>query len=125
MSAVKTGRTNPAQNQLPSGATEEKLVEAVNISGYPLQSRVGAVVTNFMRTSANGAPAPFAEEWSYLDRTEDTLRTLDIRAGLEDKPFDERGRQRRVTAALDLLIECKRTRAVTVFGRAAAAAPFA
>jgi len=91
---------NPKANSLDNRLPEEKVRQAVEESGYPLQIVVSA-----------GLPAEFvvSEEWSFPDRDSGQARTLDA---LAVKQY-EGGTNSLVRVAL--LIECKQSKFPFVF----------
>lgn len=92
---------NPLANRLPTGVDEAKLVEAVKVSGYPLQSVVARSLSEFFGV---------VEEWGYTDRTTQEHRTLDLWAHREIEVTTPPGHVR-----LYLLVECKRSDLPFVF----------
>ncbi len=96
---------NPLTNKLGSGLTEADLLAAVSKSGYPLQT----IVANFLRTQFFHVQ----EEWSYVDKDTNELRTIDILA--EKWLFDLAKEQPRVRPTLDFLVECKKSNLPYVF----------
>lgn len=101
---------NPPTNQLGSGITESRVVEAVERSGYPLQVHVAAI----LRSTVGPCIEPFGvlEEWSYLDRDSGELRNVDLHAELRLHEWDP---QPRVRPKLNVLIECKQSQLPYVF----------
>lgn len=101
---------NPIENRLKEGVTEETVLQAVETSGYPLQTVVGG------HLRAAGL-SDVQQEWSYVDRDSGNTRTLDV---IAHKPFFETPRSWRdpegqVDASLALLIECKQSKLPYVF----------
>lgn len=97
---------NPQENRLAHGVTDESLREAVEASGYPLQT----VVAADLRTR----DFAISEEWVFNDRDTGQLRALDIHA--TQSLYDERSEGgRRVRPQLALLVECKRSEMPYVF----------
>lgn len=92
---------NPPSNQLPSGVSETKLIDAVRSSGYPLQSLVAHEL---------GSKFHVVEEWGYTDRAEKSHRALDIYA-FRELQAEGGGLKPR----LHLLVECKRSELPFVF----------
>ena len=90
---------NPPSNHLGPGLSEIDVSNAVERSGYPLQT----VVADLLRESGYDVQ----EEWSYLDRDTKELRTIDIFA--EKLLFDLEEEVPKVRPTLNLLIECKRS----------------
>lgn len=94
---MKTAPNNPNDNKLPSSVTEELLQAAIQVSGYPLQSVVAAMLRpNFL----------VREEWGYVDSDSQKPRNLDIRA---DKPLYDTSANPALTVLpyLTFLAECK------------------
>jgi hypothetical protein len=93
--------SNPVSNVLPQAIPEEKLIQAIEASGYPLQGLVAHELTRHFVVT---------EEWGYLDRDTREHRSLDLSAlcpiGRPDQPDH---------LNLALLAECKRTGHVHVF----------
>jgi hypothetical protein len=92
---------NPPGNRLPAGVAEDQLVDAVKVSGYPLQSLVAQELASRFEV---------IEEWGYTDRTTKEHRTLDIYAFCQLGEDTGVGRPR-----LHLLVECKRSNLPFVF----------
>lgn len=100
---------NPPENRLPQGLPEERLKEAVERSGYPLQSVVAEELQkNFMVT----------EEWGFPDRTTHEHRILDIFA--YKKLAEENRNGLLIGPSVALLVECKRSALPYVFFRSVA-----
>jgi hypothetical protein len=57
-------KDNPLANQLSKGVEENKLVDAVRASGYPLQSVVARELSSQFTV---------IEEWGYKDKTETSI----------------------------------------------------
>jgi hypothetical protein len=97
---------NPSKNILHSSVSEKELLEAVEISGYPLQ----VVIGNWLREK----DFHVIEEWGFLDKDTNDLRAIDIFA---QKPLLdlEKIHQPRVRPTLNLLIECKSSSLPYVF----------
>lgn len=89
---------NPPQNALGPGLTEGLVRTAVDASGYPLQT---VVAQEFRKRDW-----AVEEEWSYLDRDSDELRTIDLRTALRLHGWNP---QPRVRPQVNLLIECKQS----------------
>jgi hypothetical protein len=108
---------NPEENCLPGGVTEDMLKDAIERSGYPLQSSVVATVVDAIDgwDLPEGEAHTFVqEEWTYFDRDLDKTRALD--ALIESHRWSVRGdAQPRVRPVLSLLIECKKTELPFVF----------
>jgi hypothetical protein len=104
---------NPPTNQLGSGISEADVSSAVSRSGYPLQS----IVANLIRgqaSSRKGRPFYIQEEWGYVDKDTQDLRTIDILA--QEWLYDvESGPERKVRPALNLVVECKQSALPYVF----------
>ena len=83
---------NPSENQLPAGLNEEELTRSITTSGFPLQG----VVAHLLRSKYG-----VTEEWSYVDRDSEGLRSLDVFA------FRNLSDAGSVTPYAALLIECK------------------
>ena len=64
---------NPIENSLKEAVTEELILEAVEASGYPLQTVVG-------RQLRAAGLSDVQQEWSYVDRDSGNARTLDVLA---------------------------------------------
>jgi hypothetical protein len=95
---------NPPANALPPGVTESLVADAVRASGYPLQTKVAALLSKQYHT---------VEEWAYRDDNTDKVRTLDV---LATSSFgDHAGNEFRVRPRLILLIECKQSDLPYVF----------
>jgi hypothetical protein len=94
---------NPISNQLGSGLTENQVLNAIEKSGYPLQT----IISDTLRRQFS-----VQEEWSYIDRDSKDLRTIDILANLRLYDWDS---QPRVRPQLNLLIECKQSQLPYVF----------
>lgn len=85
---------NPSGNKLASGISESNLIRAIESSGYPLQ---GVVASKLQ------AEFGVTEEWGYIDRDTQELRSLDVFA------FKKFGDEGDLQPHLVLLIECKRS----------------
>lgn len=103
-------QNNPAANQLAAGLTEDQLREAIAKSGYPLQT----IVSDLLRSKVVAEDANFAvqEEWSYVDRDTEELRTIDMLAELRLHDWEP---QPRVRPQLNLIVECKQSTLPFVF----------
>lgn len=101
---------NPATNQLGPGLTEDQVRVAVERSGYPLQTIVADLLRS--KPDANREKFLVQEEWSFVDRDTDELRTIDLLARLQLHDWDP---QPRVRPQLSLLIECKQSPLPYVF----------
>jgi hypothetical protein len=97
---------NPPENRLGNGCQDAALREAVEASGYPIQTIVA--------TTLRGAGFEVAEEWVFADSDSGQVRALDLFASRS--LFDIRSEgDRRVRPELVLLIECKRSTMPYVF----------
>jgi len=87
-----------------NGITVQDVVDAVSLSGYPLQTEV-----------SNSLKEKFyvQEEWTYLDADTDSSRSMDILA--KKRLWDIKGEQPFVRPSLCLLIECKKSEVPYVF----------
>lgn len=94
---------NPATNILGAGVTESDLANAIQRSGYPLQT----VIANFLRDNF-----VVQDEWVYIDKDTKELRTIDILAGKRLFEFYDNPR---VRPSINLLIECKQSDLPFVF----------
>lgn len=99
---MKHSDSNPAANSLPAGVSAEAVLEAVEKSGYPLQSVVADTL---------GPKFDIQHEWSFVDRSTQDLRSLDLLCtmGLPERP------SARIRPKLNLLIECKQSELPYVF----------
>jgi hypothetical protein len=95
---------NPPRNQLGPGVTTRQVTEAVRTSGYPLQTKVAAILDSPYRTF---------EEWAYRDEITGATRTLDLFADRDFWPPPSE--DSRVRPKLNLLIECKQSDLPYVF----------
>jgi hypothetical protein len=102
--AMNQHPNNPASNQLRAGVAMDQLRDAVEKSGYPLQTEIG----DLLRKSFSAQ-----EEWCYVDRDSGDLRSIDIRADMS--LHDEDSAQPRVRPQLTLLVECKHSQLPYVF----------
>ena len=92
--------------RLGSGVSPEDIRSAIAKSGYPLQTAVAAS----LRTQFS-----VLEEWSYMDRATQELRTIDIFAEkwlFQVKEVSSRGA---VWPVLSLIVECKKAELPYVF----------
>lgn len=96
---------NPVDNRLPSGLTDVDVENAVDASGYPLQTRLA---TDLHRTFDLVQP-----EWAYTDRESGQIRTLDVLT--EKRLYTDHRSHLYVRPALCLLIECKQSEMPYVF----------
>jgi hypothetical protein len=60
---------NPSENQLPPGIDEKELTRSITTSGFPLQGFVAHLIKSKYGVT---------EEWSYVDRDSEGLRSLDV-----------------------------------------------
>lgn len=86
---------------LPKGIDPKELVEAVRVSGYPLQ----AVVARELNENFN-----VVEEWGFVDRASQEHRSLDVFAHRRLAVTSPR-----LQTSLSLLVECKRSELPYVF----------
>jgi len=103
---------NPDSNVLPAGIADEQVDHAIRSSGYPLQSRTIAALSDSFEF--------LAEEWGYIDRDENTYRTLDVFARQRlSRPHTQVGADNplKVRPNLTALIECKQADLPYVFFR--------
>jgi hypothetical protein len=105
------GRTNvtasqrPRENAFRAGVTNEEVLAAVEISGFPLQLEVGALLRELLR-GTTAVPGFVQDEWTYIDGETGQLRSLDLHAiTWLEAPTPERHAQ----PQLALLVECKRS----------------
>lgn len=99
---MRQGPTNPSKNIVPTNIKEAALINAIEMSGYPLQS----VVANKLNQQFG-----VTEEWGYIDRDSKEHRSLDIfafKSLIEDQASS-------VQPSLVLLVECKRSMHPYVF----------
>jgi hypothetical protein len=101
---------NPDANRLPEGVTEQMLLEAVERSGYPLQTTVAAKLSQSFRVQ---------QEWAYIDSESGVARAADVLADRELYKFTE---HRLVRPHLVLIVECKRSDLPIVFFESPSAA---
>jgi hypothetical protein len=101
---METTPNNPSTNKLGPGLAETDVLDAVSKSGYPLQT----IVADYLRSQFH-----VQEEWSYIDKDAQELRTIDILA--EKWLYDFTQEQPRVRPTLDLLVECKQSTLPYVF----------
>ena len=83
---------NPPKNKLHEGLNEEELIRSITTSGFPLQG----VVANLLKSNYG-----VTEEWSYIDRDSEGLRSLDVFA------FRKLTSSETITPYTVMLIECK------------------
>lgn len=99
---MRQSKFNPSRNKLPPGIKEPALVQAIEISGYPLQGVTAAKLLGELSVT---------EEWGYIDRDSQEHRTLDVfafKALTDDKLAN-------IQPLLIMLIECKRSEHPYVF----------
>jgi hypothetical protein len=94
---------NPGTNGIGAGVTDQQIIEAIEKSGYPLQTAVGDILRSRFGVQ---------DEWSYVDRDTKELRTIDLHAGLTMHGWSP---QPRVRPQLHLLVECKQSQLPYVF----------
>lgn len=95
---------------LPGGISANNLIDAIKLSGYPLQLRVGAKLRS-VGLATN-------DEWTYIDRTTGATRALDVAASkLLVKASSDVFSQLMVRPRVQLLVECKRSEMPYVFFR--------
>lgn len=103
---MKLADGNPPENSLPAGVTDSALETSIKRSGYPLQSRVAALLQPHLTT--------LEEEWGYVDADSGELRTLDL-YGWKQVGTDRELSSKRVRANISWLIECKQAELPYVF----------
>ncbi|GAB3807107.1 hypothetical protein [Virgibacillus kimchii] len=96
---------NPATNQLPQGVKIDDIKQAIDSSGYPLQTIIAQKLLE-MHFGIH-------DEWSYIDNQSNSLRTMDIFAS--KALWDIEKYQPRIRPELNLLIECKQSNLPYVF----------
>ncbi|GHH09852.1 hypothetical protein Srubr_66010 [Streptomyces rubradiris] len=94
----------PAWGQLRDGLTLDALQEAVEKSGYPLQSTIFQLLEQDFRVQ---------QEWGFRDRLSGEMRSIDLvaRRELEHTPPQES----RIRPTLTVMIECKQSNLPYVF----------
>lgn len=95
---------NPLTNALSQGISEQDILEAVKLSGYPLQTIITEKLKSFDLT----------EEWSFVDRDTKSMRNIDILAEKRLYSYED-FLDTRVRPYLSLLIECKQSSLPYVF----------
>ena len=95
---------NPVTNTLPNGLSIQQISDAVQTSGYPLQTIVYEKLSNKFNIQ---------EEWSYLDSDSNEERAIDLLSQL--RLFDYKEPQSRIRPSLNLIIECKQSTMPYVF----------
>lgn len=105
---MRMSPNNTPDNTLPAGIEESSLIDAVERSGYPLQSVVADQLQSRFKV---------AEEWGYVDRSGDhrSLDVLAYRTLSEGTDELAEGTDETVQPSVALLIECKRSRLPYVF----------
>ncbi|MFD9763252.1 hypothetical protein ACFWXI_06870 [[Kitasatospora] papulosa] len=95
---------NPESNQLGAGLTQEALTDAIEKSGYPLQSAVFELLESEFRIQ---------QEWGFRDRITGEMRSCDLMATkrIATPPSSES----RIQTSLTVLIECKQSDLPYVF----------
>ncbi|WP_433919516.1 hypothetical protein OIE50_33660 [Streptomyces canus] len=95
---------NPESNQLKAGLTDQALTEAIEKSGYPLQSAVFELLESDFHVQ---------QEWGFRDRISGEMRSCDLMAvrQLGDEPSEKS----RIRTSLAVLIECKQSDLPYVF----------
>jgi hypothetical protein len=101
---MKTTPENPPSNILGSGASEQKVLDAISGSGYPLQLIVARHLSPIFTIE---------EEWSYVDSGTGSSRTIDLVASKWLFEFKEP--QPRIRPTLNLVIECKQSHLPYIF----------
>ena len=117
---MKSADGNPPANALGGGVTEAELTEAINKSGYPLQS---VVVDRVLAGLSEGdVNCTVQEEWPFEDRDSGQVRQLDALVDCQvavgeayAAPERPRRAQDYIRTYLDLLIECKQSELPFVF----------
>lgn len=104
---MEQDRRNTPENVLGPGIGDDELREAVQKSGYPLQT----VIANALSAERFWVQ----EEWGYIDEQSGDLRALDIWASKRLYELSRGGEQPLVRPTLDLLIECKQSNLPYVF----------
>lgn len=106
---MNQSESNPPENKLPAGIKEAELTRSITTSGFPLQG----VVAHHLKANYR-----ITEEWSYIDRDTEVLRSLDVFA------FRYLTAEDRVTPFAAILIECKSSIHPYVFFQNAVDNPF-
>jgi hypothetical protein len=103
---MDSDRDRGAVSSLQAGITEAELITAIELSGYPLQLKVGTVLRELLKSPRSSIPGFVQDEWGYLDRETGQQRTLDLHASmwLLDPKLE-----RYAQPQLALLVECKRS----------------
>ncbi len=89
---------------LSNGLDEQQILEAVRVSGYPLQTVVYEKLSNRFNIQ---------EEWSFIDSDSKEERTIDLLAQLD--LYEHKTLQPRIRPRLNLIIECKQSDLPYVF----------
>lgn len=95
---------NPETNVLPNGLDEKQIIEAVRVSGYPLQTVIYEMLSKKFHIQ---------EEWNFVDSDSNEERAVDLLAQLGLYEFKEL--QPRIRPSLNLIIECKQSDMPYVF----------
>jgi hypothetical protein len=116
---VQSDSNNPPGNILGAGVTERDLQNAIELSGYPLQSIASDVILSVLEGDDRNCYAQ--EEWSFIDSDENIVRQLDGLITCEfigkqvetrDPPLDPSSYLR---FQADILMECKQSDMPYVF----------
>ncbi len=95
---------NPTENKLGPGINPDDVRNAVQRSGYPLQTLIAEALRSEFTVQ---------QEWSYLDRDSQEVRNIDI---LASKPlWDPSAEQPRIRPHVNLIIECKQSNLPHIF----------
>ncbi|EGQ9284010.1 hypothetical protein F7U74_21845 [Vibrio vulnificus] len=97
-------KRNPETNKLNEGLSEDQILDAVRVSGYPLQSVIYEKLSDKFHIQ---------EEWSFIDSDSNEERAIDLIAQLNLYDYVEP--QHRVRPSLNLIIECKQSDMPYVF----------
>lgn len=95
---------NPETNILTNGLDEQQIIEAVRVSGYPLQTVIYEMLSKKFHIQ---------EEWNFVDSDSNEERAIDLLAELNLYEF--KNPQPRVRPILNLIIECKQSDMPYVF----------
>lgn len=117
---MQSSENNPAENKLHAGTTEQALIDAIEASGYPLQSVAIDAILKALK--APRFRVSVQEEWSYLDKDENTVRHID---GLISYMFGGQGKENDrgfpvkpsgyIRQSADFLLECKQSELPYIF----------